>query len=274
MKNTVLRLLTAFVLIPLVIWLVCMAPNWPKTFMVCTGGLVLWAGIEWTALLGIQSAWLKTAYVGLILCLLLMVSWYMPVSPLLYAGTIWWLLAGVLVAAWPRLGFLWSRSSLLKALMGICCLVPAYLAVNFLLFTAGRLNLLYLFLLVWSADSGAWLAGKCWGRRLLAPGISPGKTLEGVLGGMGLAISITVAALWYGRMPVSLWGAGLVLCFVTVLFSVLGDLFESLLKRQAGLKDSGRLLPGHGGLLDRIDGLLAAAPVHVTGLLLLNHVVR
>jgi phosphatidate cytidylyltransferase len=180
----------------------------------------------------------------------------------------------VLAALWPRYSEAWTKSPVLKGIMGILCLLPAWMAINFILFVAGPLNLLFLFALVWSADSGAWFFGKLCGRHRLAPHISPGKTFEGVLGGIVTALAVTGIAFWWSGAPSRILPGVLLLSFVTVLFSVLGDLFESMLKRQAGLKDSGRLLPGHGGLLDRIDGLLAAAPVYVTGTLLLNHVLQ
>lgn len=124
-------------------------------------------------------------------------------------------------------------------------------------------------ILIWTADSFAYFAGRRWGRVKLAPQISPGKTREGVYG--ALIGSALCGALLHWLRPETGSLSVLVLLSVTIaLFSVVGDLFESLLKRQAGLKDSGTLLPGHGGVLDRIDSLTAAAPVFLFGLLLLE----
>ncbi len=154
---------------------------------------------------------------------------------------------------------------------GVLMLVSTWIGLVWLHgLTQGPNLVLCLLLLIWIADSAAYFTGRRWGRHKLAPVVSPGKTLEGVLGalGGGLLWGLVLAS-WFGRG----WGqqAGVVaLCLLTVLVSVYGDLYESLLKRRRGVKDSGRLLPGHGGLLDRIDSLMAAAPVFALGLILLG----
>lgn len=142
------------------------------------------------------------------------------------------------------------------AVTGLLVLLPAWLALVHLRKASPTL-VLALMAVVWIADSAAYFAGKRFGRHKLAPGISPGKTWEGVVGAL-VAVSVYAVLLdyWVGTgvwMVVGLW--------VLVLMSVVGDLFESLLKRQAGLKDSGSLLPGHGGVLDRIDGLTSTLPL-------------
>lgn len=153
-------------------------------------------------------------------------------------------------------------------LAGYVALVMPWLALTVLHGRPGFGPAWVLFLmgLIWIADSGAYFSGRRWGRRKLAPRISPGKTWEGVAG--ALAATLVFAAL--GATGFGLRGAPWLLfvlvCMVTVLFSVVGDLFESMLKRQHGVKDSGRLLPGHGGLLDRVDSLTAAVPVFVLGI--------
>jgi phosphatidate cytidylyltransferase len=123
-------------------------------------------------------------------------------------------------------------------------------------------------ILIWVADSGAYFVGRQWGKNKLAPRVSPGKTIEGLLGALAGGLIWGYAGMvWFE--PKSGW-LFVALCFVTVLFSVLGDLVESLFKRNAGVKDSGQLLPGHGGVLDRLDSLTSAAPVFVLGLMLLE----
>lgn len=128
--------------------------------------------------------------------------------------------------------------------------------------------LLYLLSLVWVADIGAYFSGRRFGRNKLAPAISPGKTREGVIGGLAanLLWMLVVYQLSLG------WGLDLLpfllVGLATSLFSVVGDLFESVLKREAGVKDSGKLLPGHGGVLDRIDSVIAATPIYITGLII------
>ena len=125
--------------------------------------------------------------------------------------------------------------------------------------------LLYLFSLVWIADIGAYFSGRKFGKHKLAPAISPGKTWEGLVGGLLANIPWIICAYQFS----SGWGLGLLefllISLSTSLISVVGDLFESILKREAGVKDSGKLLPGHGGMLDRVDSVIAAAPVFVAG---------
>jgi CDP-diglyceride synthetase len=127
------------------------------------------------------------------------------------------------------------------------------------------LNLALMVAIVWAADSGAYFAGRHYGRRKLSPRISPNKTVEGLAGGLacGLAVALAFAPL-AGATLAQLPAVALV-ALVAVGFSVVGDLFESLLKRHVGAKDSGDLIPGHGGILDRIDGVVAALPVFALG---------
>ena len=131
--------------------------------------------------------------------------------------------------------------------------------------------LMYLFLLVWGADSGAYFIGRKFGNKKLAPKVSPNKSVEGLYGGIvtSMLIVITVTLLYLDiSIPELL--LFLILSVLTVFSSVLGDLFESMIKRRAGIKDSGRILPGHGGVLDRIDSLLAAAPIFAASMYVLK----
>ena len=152
-------------------------------------------------------------------------------------------------------------------LAGLITLVPPWMALAWLHGHSGEGPVLTLFMLVliWVADSGAYFAGRRWGRVKLAPHISPGKTREGVYGALagatvcGLAMSMMQE---FGVLHILLFTT---LCIVTTVFSVVGDLFESLVKRRRGVKDSGTVLPGHGGILDRIDSLTAAAPIFALG---------
>ena len=130
---------------------------------------------------------------------------------------------------------------------------------------------MYLFLLVWGADSGAYFVGRKFGRKKLAPSVSPNKSVEGLYGGVSVAAIIIVVVAWiYLDLTLIQYLLFIILSVVTVLGSVLGDLFESMIKRRAGIKDSGRVLPGHGGVLDRIDSLLSAAPIFAAGMYLLK----
>jgi phosphatidate cytidylyltransferase len=144
---------------------------------------------------------------------------------------------------------------------GVAVLVPFYAALV-LLFQAGPATLLLALLIVWAADSGAFFAGRSLGRVKLAPSISPGKTWEGVIGGLvAVVVLILVRSLWFDTdlkvfVP---------FCLAIACLSIVGDLTVSMFKRNAGLKDSGALFPGHGGVLDRIDSVAAAAPLFALG---------
>lgn len=126
---------------------------------------------------------------------------------------------------------------------------------------------LFLLVLIWTADIAAYFTGRRWGKTKLAPALSPGKTRAGVYGALAGAVLAALSLAWWLGMSPSLAGLAVILCVVTAFVSVVGDLYESLVKRRRGVKDSGRLLPGHGGILDRIDSLMAAAPVFALGML-------
>lgn len=223
---------------------------------------------EWSRLVALKGLVPRIAYV-------LMVA--------LLAALVWWL-AGLRGAGWPVvLGVIWWATALIVlaihdpgegphgrwrmylSVAGPLTLVPSWLAIVNLHAQAWWL-LVFLIALTAIADTAAFFTGRRFGRRKLAPHLSPGKTLEGLAGAMvagGLWALIGGQWLELDSMA-QVYFVGL--CLVTVLLSVAGDLFESLLKREAGAKDSGQLLPGHGGILDRIDSLTAAAPVFAVGL--------
>ncbi|WP_018873006.1 phosphatidate cytidylyltransferase [Thioalkalivibrio sp. ALJ16] len=186
---------------------------------------------------------------------------------LLALALVWWLVV-LLVLPFYREheARVAGRFNALFTVAGILALVPAGMALVWL-HALAPLLVVYLVVLVGLADTGAYFAGKSFGRNPLAPHISPGKTREGLFGGLltVLAFAIVVAAVW-GLAPMD----ALVFVLLSVLIglvSVVGDLFESILKREADAKDSGSLLPGHGGILDRFDSMIAAAPVFLAGLL-------
>jgi phosphatidate cytidylyltransferase len=220
---------------------------------------------EWSAFVAPTRRGVRAAFVALI-GLGVLVAWQAigqrtGLVALLAVAAVWWLLALVWVVRGPqRIG------APLAAVAGVAALVPAAVALGWLrlLEPQGAWLLLFSLAVIMSADVGAYFAGHRWGRVKLAPRVSPGKTWEGVIG--GLSVSALVA--WGGAvllgMPVSVV---VPLALGAAAFSVVGDLLESLLKRRSGLKDSGHLLPGHGGVLDRIDSLTAGIPLLTLGLL-------
>lgn len=179
-------------------------------------------------------------------------------------AALWWALALLWVQGYPSSTIFWQACTV-RMLMGFLTLVPA--GVGILLLRAsdgGQWLVLALLVIVAAADIGAYFSGKAFGRRKLAINVSPGKSWEGVIGGLLL---VSVMALIYGIYANGQWYLGLIVAAPAAAVSVLGDLLESMLKRNAGIKDSGTILPGHGGVLDRIDGVTAAAPVFVLALL-------
>lgn len=260
------RLITAVVLLAIVVPIVLVGT--PAQFGVLAAVVVVLAAWEWARLLGLPSL----ACVPYALVALAGVAFAhaggAPAMAWLKPAAIFWLLVGP-YALWrkPRQHGAWR---LFLLLAGWILLVAAWQAL-WLARQHGVVFLLSVLVLVWLADSGAYFAGRAFGRHKLAPSISPGKTWEGVLGGWLLVLVVAAIALaCAARLPVTLASAltarlgvaGAALCLtLLVAYSIVGDLFESHLKRQAGVKDSSGLLPGHGGVLDRIDALLPVLPL-------------
>ena len=266
------RLITAFVLIVGFLGTLFFAS--PRVFCIFTAIIGLLAAFEWTALMGLKKTAYRLSYVafvGLIMGSIFFTSLSFTECLYFFAITfVFWLLTLPLIALYPQALF-WKKSLLCQACMGLFVFIPSWLAINFIHAVydgGGQYLLLYLFVLVWSADAAAYFIGRKWGKKKLVAHVSPGKTRAGVYGGMAAALLVSLIALYLSAIPMSVWPYALCLCLITVVFSIIGDLFESMLKRSEGLKDSGKILPGHGGLLDRIDSLTAAAPVFTLGLLL------
>jgi phosphatidate cytidylyltransferase len=250
------------------------------------GAVAMLAVLEWATLTGVRApAQDVGARRGPVLLYLAAAAGLMagavwldgPFAWILVMGTcFWWLVMLRWIAIYPRGFDATHPPRWVKAGAGLL-VVPGTIAAVTLLHGApgaagapdhyGPLRLLFAFVLIWAADIGAYFAGRALGKHKLAPSVSPGKTWEGVGGGVVLSLVIAaVAGIWLFRIEDAAWLPFLLLCVAVVLFSIVGDLGESLLKRQVGAKDSGTLLPGHGGMLDRIDSLLAALPALAVGL--------
>ncbi|MCB1920225.1 MAG: phosphatidate cytidylyltransferase [Candidatus Competibacteraceae bacterium] len=260
------RVVTATILALLVIWAVLRLPA--TGFGLALLVIILLGAWEWTRLVGLAASRDRGLYVGGVLLLILAI-WPLLDHTALMSG-----LLSVVVLSWCG-ALLWLRyyaqrpdhqdRSLAIGIAGVIVLVAPWAAFMELRGEFGPSYVLFLFLLVWAADVGAYFAGRRWGQRKLAPAISPGKTWEGV-GGAVMA-TLMLALVGAALLDVGArWPAFVMVCLITVGFSIAGDLFESMLKRQCGVKDSGSLLPGHGGVLDRVDSLTAAAPVFLLGL--------
>lgn len=280
------RVLAALVMAPLAIAAILLLPT---PWLAVLAALVLLVGLwEWLKLAGIDETLPRTVLTGLNLLLMVLLVWASRddagLNPALFqsitlVGAAAWLLAPLWL--W-RPGFTAGHQPLARAFKlaaGTLAVVPAWSAMCLLhsghfaampgLAEAGDASgprwLLAALALVWAADSGAYFSGRRFGKRKLAPTISPNKTVEGAIGGLAAGVAVAVPlGLWAGATAAQLPALALV-AVLAVAASIVGDLVESLLKRQAGVKDSGQLIPGHGGILDRVDGVLAALPVFVIG---------
>ncbi len=239
--------------------------------------LLIWAASmwEWTRLIGMQATSSRIASVALIVLLMAglwlvrgQIAWWISIG----AGVIWWMVALLWMRSFSFAASPTARNRLIKLVAGLFVLLPAWTALVEIHDHAdrGAAWTLFALFIIWAADSFAYFTGSRFGRNKLAPRISPGKTFEGVWGALiGSALIAFVGAWWLDQrgLPLMLLvGLGL----ICVIWSIIGDLFESLMKRQANVKDSGSLFPGHGGLLDRLDGVVAAMPVFVVGKTLID----
>ena len=265
------RVIAALILTPVAVASILLLPT---PWMVALAALVFLGGLwEWFRLADIEDTLARSVLLVVNLGLMVAIVWssrtsqgfsYVLLQVMTVIGVAWWLLA-----------LLWLRhfefgadhgtthARVFKLAAGTLAIVPAWCALGVLHGSVpnGHRWLFVALAIVWAADSGAYFAGRHYGKRKLSPRISPNKTIEGLVGGLlcGLAVALAFAPMAgasLGQLPL----VGLA-AVAAVLFSVVGDLFESLLKRHVGAKDSGDLIPGHGGILDRIDGVVAALPV-------------
>ena len=259
------RLLTSLVLVPLVLLLIYYANIWVLTAVVLL--LVMVGGWEWLQLIPIHH-WVSK--VGFILALLLTVyissHW---LHDFLITGLVFWGLILLAVLTYPASEVLWGY----RMIVGIACLLLLSLFARTIAaiyqHEQGKDLIVYVLCLVWATDIGAYLAGKCWGRHKLIPLVSPGKTVEGALGGGVFVMAVSIIGYFYFKPEsTAIWYT---IAFSTALISMLGDLFISMLKRRSKLKDTGHIIPGHGGILDRLDSLIAAVPLFYFGLCYLGH---
>ena len=272
------RLLAALIMAPVAILSVLFVST--PVLAALSAVLFLAALWEWLKLADVDDTLARTILLACNLALMVALVWgsrsvqggsFALMQLVIVIGVAWWLLAMLWLRHYHFASDHDSHARAFKLVAGSLAVVPAWCALGVI--HAGEPNghqwLLLALFLVWAADTGAYFAGRKYGgkvfSRKLAPRISPNKTIEGLLGGMSLALAVAIAgALLIGAGVEQLPAIGAV-ALATVLFSVVGDLFESMLKRHVGVKDSGNLIPGHGGVLDRLDGVLAALPVFALG---------
>lgn len=254
------RIKTAVILI-LIVGIALFASQSPILFApLLTVGVVI-AAHEWTKLM---PRWRLPLRFVLLVVVVTLISLLFPVIWVVWwmASFLIWLMALSWVSHFPTRTSWYGKQ---LALMGVVILTAAITAM-FYLWQLSPWWLLYVFLLVWCADSGAYFVGRKFGRRKMAPNVSPNKSMEGLAGGL---VTGLLVVLFISVYKLQLHGTALLafaaLSAITILASVLGDLFESMLKRRADVKDSGTILPGHGGVLDRIDSLLSATPIFALG---------
>lgn len=256
------RVLTAILLVAALLTVLFALPE--DVGVVLFGILMLIGAWEWSALAGIHAPAARAAYTFGLAVLIGFLAWSVPTGRmpelLVWPQLVLWAGACVLLTRFPV-----PIPPAVAAPAGLVVLSLAWLGLAYVLKanTLGPAWVLFLFLIVACADVGAFVAGKLFGRVKLAPRVSPGKTWEGLVGGLSAVTAGSAAGAWWFGVP-ALWLVPLALAVAGL--SVVGDLSVSMLKRNSGLKDSGNLFPGHGGVLDRIDSLLAAIPLFVLGL--------
>ncbi len=268
------RTLTALLLIPLALAVMLLPPTW--LFGGIVAAVFLAAQWEWTRLCGVRDGAARLAWLALMLALFGLMAWLHPRAWTwtlgIGVGVLWWLASLFWLRRHSFAASPTPENRRLKLIFGLLVFVPAWLALVALHGEQrGPWWVLLAVLVVWAADTGAYFSGRLFGHRKLAPSISPGKTRAGAYGALVLGAAICMLGGWLLGMHQGHQLARLLLLgLVTVCASILGDLIESLMKRQAALKDSGTLFPGHGGLLDRLDSVFAALPVFVIAKLLLG----
>jgi phosphatidate cytidylyltransferase len=238
----------------------------PLQSVLAFGAVFTLGAWEWAGFASLSGVAGRLVYAA-ILALSLLASWRWTENPahlvfFLAAACAWWIMALLWLWLAPA-----RHQQVSTLLCGFAVLAPAFVALARLQvsdgFARGPFIVLWLVLMVCAADIGAYFAGRKFGRRKLAPRVSPGKTWEGAVGGLLATAAVALGGALYFALPtLEVLALG---CCVSV-FSVIGDLTESMFKRAAALKDSGTLLPGHGGLLDRLDSVTAAAPLYALGL--------
>jgi phosphatidate cytidylyltransferase len=251
------RVITALIAVAVLLLVLFVLPQ--SVAQVVVALLILAGAWEWSGFLGTGSTAVRAGYVILIAVLMVLVTWLAPQinGVLLLVALLWWACALIWTLFYPT-----PIPAAVRWIVGILVLLPLYKALV-VLYLASPAVLLGALLIVWAADTGAFVAGKLFGRVKLAPQISPGKTWEGVIGGLLTVAVLAAAGGWFFDVRISVL---VPFCLAIACASIVGDLTVSMFKRTSGLKDSGAIFPGHGGVLDRVDSVAAAAPLFALGI--------
>ncbi|TVT82421.1 phosphatidate cytidylyltransferase [Pseudomonas sp. H3(2019)] len=254
------RIITALILLPIALCGFFLLEG--SVFALFIGLVVTLGAWEWARLAGFTAQPIRVAYAAVVAAMLFIMHVLPGLSPwVLGAAVLWWAVATYLVLTYPKTSEHWA-SAACKLVIGLMILLPAWQGLILIKQEPlGNWLIMAVMVLVWGADIGAYFSGRAFGRRKLAPQVSPGKSWEGVYGGLLLSLVITAIVGLVRDWTIGEMLKGLIGAAIIVFISVVGDLTESMFKRQSGIKDSSNLLPGHGGILDRIDSLTAAIPV-------------
>ncbi|HEY0289508.1 MAG TPA: phosphatidate cytidylyltransferase [Pseudomonas sp.] len=254
------RIITALILLPIALCGFFLLED--GSFALFIGVVVTLGAWEWARLAGFEAQSARILYSVFVAVLLFFLYLLPGLAPwVLVAALLWWLVATWLVLTYPDSSEHWS-SVLCKLVIGLLILLPAWQGLILIKqWQLGNWLILSVMVLVWGADIGAYFSGKAFGKRKLAPKVSPGKSWEGLYGGLVVSLLITAVVGIFRSWSASQFFFALIGAAIVVLISVVGDLTESMFKRKSGIKDSSNLLPGHGGVLDRIDSLTAAIPI-------------
>ncbi|MEY4768933.1 MAG: hypothetical protein RL637_1572 [Pseudomonadota bacterium] len=288
-----LRIVTAVILIPLIVGAVFFLPsnNYFSYFSIVIAAIILLGAWEWANLIDLNKIYQKILFLLSFIIPMIGITFWTQFLELMatllewqelkeYSGVVewlviipvlFWIMMMMLIRQTPTALLELKLKTSTRVFIGWIVLFFAWMFISRLHLLYGAEMTMYLLLLIWAADTAAYFSGKKFGKTKLAEEISPGKTIEGVYGALASAILLAMGILGgYYHFSTMNTSDFVLLSVLTVLISIYGDLFFSLVKRQKGVKDSGFLLPGHGGILDRIDSLIAAAPFFYAGILLIG----
>lgn len=263
------RLLTAFILGPLILWGIYVLPEiYFAIFMTVVVSFGAW---EWSNFAEIKEPAYRFAFLVINITLFISVIFLNNFNlniAIIAASLVWWILSIPLLFTFPFASKHLLNYKPLKLILGVVLLLATLVSIVLIRNNPnyGAEFVLYLILMIWFADSAAYFSGRAFGKHKLMPNVSPGKTWEGVFGAMFITLILSLVAVNLFNIASSHSMIFIIVSMITVAYSIIGDLSESMFKRMINIKDSGTLLPGHGGMLDRIDSLLSALPVFIAGL--------